>query len=93
MAIVTRQITANATTATFLYTVPNGECSVVLSNAGNANVLIGGVNLSQTNGVVLPPDTTVSFVAWPSSKGRDLYALVATGGATQPVSILVSTTD
>lgn len=97
MSINTQQITANTSTATYLTTIPNGICSVVLTNPGSADVLIGpvtaGGSLSQTNALRVPKGTTLNFQTYPASRGCDLFALVATGGSSQPVSVLLSTTD
>lgn len=94
MAIITRQVTANASTATYLTTVPNGVCSVTITNTGNAAVLVGvGANVTQTNAVPVGNGSNLTFQCFAASKGADLYVLVATGGSAQPVGVLISTTD
>lgn len=97
MSINTQQVTANTSSATYLTTIPSGICSVVLTNPGSADVLVGpvatGGAISQTNALRVPKGTTLSFQTYAASKGCDLYALVATGGSSQPVSVLLSTTD
>lgn len=97
MTIITKQITATAANATFLITIPNGVCSVSVSNGGNAAVIFGpaksATSLTNTNGYLLPPNTVCKFEGYAASAGCDLYAIVAQGGTTQPVSALVSTTD
>ena len=97
MSINTKQIIANASTPTFLITVPPGVCSVLVGNGGNAGVIFGATQnpseLSGTNGYFIPPNSSVRFDCYVKSRGGDLYAIVASGGTTQPVSALVSTTD
>ena len=94
MSINIIQVTANASTPTFIGTIPNGPSSVVITNANNAGVLIGtSTNLTQTNGFEIPPNQRVEFQTYGTSRGANMYALVATGGSTGPVSMLVSSTD
>lgn len=102
MAIVTKQVTANASTPTFLCSVPNGVCSVPITNAGTTDVLIGSVpigtpianvNMTQNNSAPVNSASNLAFQCYAASKGADLYVLVATGGSTQSVGILISTTD
>ena len=78
----------------FLITIPPGECYVVLSNTNNSAMLIGpGANLTATNGLSIAAGQVVKFSTYNTSQGCDLYAIVATGGSSGPVSALVSTTD
>lgn len=94
MSISVIQVTANATTSTFIGHIPNGICNVVITNDVNASVLVGtGSNLNQSNGLAMSPNSSVSFHTYPSSKGSDMYALIATGGTTGQVSMLISSTD
>lgn len=94
MSINIRQVTANATTPVKLGTVPSGPSSVTITNDINVSVLIGvGPSLTNANGFAIPPDASVSFQTYASSVGTDIWVLVATGGTTGQVSILISTTD
>ncbi len=97
MSINTKQITAVAANATFLITIPDGVCTVCITNGNNAAVIVGpakaAANLSATNGHYVPSGQTMRFDCYASSKGCDLYAIVAVGGSSGPVSALVSTTD
>lgn len=94
MSINIIQVTANATTPTFIGTIPNGPASVVITNANNAAALIGtSTNLTQTNGMEIPPNQRIEFQTYGTSRGTNIYALVASGGSTGPVSMLISTTD
>lgn len=94
MSVHMAQVTATTTPAVKLGTVPNGVSSVVITNDGNAAVLLGNTNaVSNTNGLAIPPNTSIRFDTFAASRGTDLYVIVATGGSSQPVSILISTTD
>lgn len=94
MSLHTTQITATTSSATRLVTVPNGVASAVITNDGNSSVLVGtSPNVTSSTGLAIPPNTSVSFSTYAASRGCDLYVLVATGGSSQPVSILLSTTD
>lgn len=94
MAIVTRQVTATAAGSTLLGTIPNGECSVVISNAGNTAILVGpGANLTQSNGIPVNSGSNLTFQTYAASKGADIYVQVASGGSSTAVGMLISTTD
>lgn len=94
MSINILQQPANATTPVFIGAIPNGVCSVVITNPNNAAVLIGTSDkLNQGNGVIIPPDSRMEFQCYATSKGTSIYALVATGGSSGPVSMLISSTD
>lgn len=94
MALITGQYTAG-TASQVAFMQPPGPCVVTMTSdkASSASAYIGaGATATASNGMPLVPSGTLSWAAYPGSKGGPV-SVITTAGSAATVGWIISTPD